>query len=142
MTGDEEIIGIAAYFVRNIVSPDLDLSIFSDDLSVWTPTLGLIGRQDYLAKLGAAHSAWSVPLRMRISAIICRHSSVVLMASSAGVLKNDRKYENEYLFLVDFNDKKEISYVREYFDVEVVKAAYRPVVEAMVGQGFPDKKSG
>lgn len=118
----------ACHFVTNIVSTDLDLSVFSDDLSVWTPTLGTIGKREYLDRLKASHAVWAEPFRMSILLAVERHNCVVILSDSHGLMKTGSVYENEYIFIIDFDGAGKIDYIREYFDVEKVRSLYRPAV--------------
>lgn len=122
---------IACHYVENITSSALDTTILADDFSVWTSTVGHIDGKPYVEGLDTARRVWKTPLKFKIELVLERHNCVVVMASSDGVLITDRKYGNDYLFVIDFDANDRIRYVREYFDTARIEALYRPAVRML-----------
>jgi ketosteroid isomerase-like protein len=128
MTSIDEQTRIAIDFVTHVAAGGIDERYYAEDLTVWTSTTGLISRDSYLPRLALAKQVWSKPLSMTIDSTTAQDGRVVLQAHSHGVLFNGTVYGNEYLFLMEFNQEGRLRHIREYFDVDRLRALYMPAV--------------
>jgi anaerobic selenocysteine-containing dehydrogenase len=128
MISIEEQTRIAIDFVTHVAGGGIDEKYYAEDLTVWTSTTGLISRESYLPRLALAKQVWSKPLRMTIDSTTAQQGRVVLQAHSHGVLFNGAVYGNEYLFLMEFNEEGRLRHIREYFNVDRLRALYLPAV--------------
>jgi ketosteroid isomerase-like protein len=119
---------IAVDFVTNIACGGIAEQFYADDLTAWSPLMGLITREEYLPKLDVVKRVWSEPLAVTIDTVTAQPGRVALQARSRGVLYDGQAYANEYLFLIEFNEQGQIRHVREYFDKDPVRDILQPAV--------------
>ncbi|MCB2075276.1 MAG: hypothetical protein KDE49_16430, partial [Novosphingobium sp.] len=112
---------IAVDFIANIANGGVDEACYADDLTAWSPLMGLISREEYLPKLSAVKQVWTEPLQVTIDSVTAQPGRVAVQARSHGVLYDGQHYGNTYLFLVEFNQQDQIRHVREYFDKDPVR---------------------
>lgn len=128
MTPVEEQTRIAVDFVTHIASGGIAERYYADDLTAWSPLMGLIPREEYLPKLEVVKQVWSEPLAVTIDTVTAQPGRVALQARSRGVLYDGQAYGNEYLFLIEFNEQGQIRHIREYFDKDPVRDILQPAV--------------
>ncbi|MDE8652209.1 nuclear transport factor 2 family protein [Novosphingobium album (ex Liu et al. 2023)] len=121
-------IAIARDFLLNIGRGGIDPRHYADDLTAWSPLMGMIGREDYLPKLRTVGEVWTRPLAVTIDTVTAQDDRVVIQARSQGLLYDGREYANTYLFLVEFDAQDRIRHVREYFDPDPVRDILQPAV--------------
>ena len=131
MASVDEQVRIAKDFLTNICRGGIDPKYYADDMtawSLWSSAKGLFSREDYLPKLKMMQQLFR-SMEMKIDTTTAQLGRVTLQTRSLGVLFNGAPYDNEYLFLIEFNDKDQIRHVREYFNVEKFRAGLVPAIE-------------
>ena len=128
MANVDEQVRIATDFLLNIGKGGTDPRHYAAELTAWSPLMGTITLEEYLPKLATVKQVWTSPLEVTIDSVTAQPGRVVLQARSHGVLYDGQEYGNEYLFLVEFNDRDQIRHVREYFDMDRVRDILQPSV--------------
>jgi hypothetical protein len=131
MVSVEEQTRIAKDFVTNVARGGIDAKYYADDLtawSLWSSAKGLFKRDDYLPKLTMMAELFK-SLDMKIDSTTAEPGRVTLQTRSTAVLFNGTPYSNEYMFLIEFNDRNQIKHVREYFNVEKFREILIPAIE-------------
>jgi len=124
----EEQARIAVEFVRRVGTGGIDARHYADDLTAWSPLMGMITREQYLPKLSSVMQVWKVPLAVTIDSVTAQPGRIAVQARSHGVLHDGQEYGNTYLFLIEFNEAGQIRHVREYFNPDPVRDILQPVV--------------
>lgn len=112
----------------NIGRGGIDRRHYADDLTAWSPLMGMISLEEYLLKLKTVGEVWQRPLTVTIDTVTAQDDRVVLQARSNGRLYDQSEYANTYLFLVEFDQSDRIRHVREYFDPDPVREILQPAV--------------
>ena len=120
---------IATEFLVNIGRGGIDPKYYADDLTAWSHLMGTVTLEEYLPKLELTKAVFSPPLEMTIDTTTAQPGRVVLQSHSQGTLFNGEEYTNEYLFLIEFNDRNQIRHVREYFDQDRTRDILLPAVQ-------------
>lgn len=126
---------IASAFLLNIGCGGIDPRHYADDLTAWSPLMGTITLEEYLAKLKTVGEVWQRPLKVTIDTVTAQETRVVLQARSNGKLYNGQKYANTYLFLIEFDEEDRIRHIREYFDPDPVRDILQPAVVRLRERG-------
>lgn len=121
-------VALAREFLVNIGQGGLDPRHYANDLTAWSPLMGMVGLNEYLPKLQSVSEVWARPLEVVIDTVTAEGDRVVLQARSSGQLYDGQEYANTYLFLVEFDDEDRIRHVREYFDPDPVRDILQPAV--------------
>jgi uncharacterized protein len=116
----------ARRFFELLSASDIDgaLALMADD-ATWrlpgkkelSPTAGLYSKDKLGRLFHRMLDALSTGLQMTVISSLAEGERVALEATSAGDLKNGRRYRQEYHFLMEFKDGK-IAAVREYLDTQ------------------------
>lgn len=100
------------------------LDTLADDLTWWIagkpeqlPSAGVRTKEQLAALLGDMAGRLSGGLRMTVKGLIAEGDKVSVEVESEGELRNGRRYEQQYHFLLTVRDGK-ISAVREYLDTQ------------------------
>lgn len=119
---------IASAFLSNIGRGGIDRHHYAEDLTAWSPLMGMITLDEYLPKLKTVSEVWQRPLEVTIDTVTAQDNRVVLQARSNGRLYDGQEYANTYLFLIEFDEAGRIRHVREYFDPDPVRDILQPAV--------------
>ncbi len=130
MSSLDEQIRIATSFLKNIGRGGIDRKHYADDMTCWSTLMRTVALEDYLPKLDSVKAVFKEPLVMTVDSTTAQPGRVVLQVRSHGVLYTDETYENEYLFLFEFNDRDQIRHVREYFNQDPTRDILIPAIEA------------
>lgn len=106
-----------------------DKSVYADDLTFWSPLSGDSTRADYLARAPTVKAIFTEPLTMTVDSLTSQPGRTVVQCHGAGVLCNGSAYSNTYIFMVEFNDKGQISNLREYADTARAREILFPAVQ-------------
>jgi ketosteroid isomerase-like protein len=88
-----------------------------------TPSAGLYSKARIARLFETMLSLLNGGLRMTVKGAIAEGDKVALEVESFGVLTNDRVYNQQYHFLIEFRDGK-ICAVREYLDTQHAYAVW------------------
>jgi ketosteroid isomerase-like protein len=121
---------LALEFVRHIAGGGIDEKHFAEDMTVFTVATGHIPIKDYLPKLRRAKNVWKTPAVMTIDTVTQVPGRVIIQARSRGEPLTGGVYTNDYLILIEFNDRNLIRHVREYFDMVRLETILRPAITA------------
>jgi ketosteroid isomerase-like protein len=119
---------VALEFVRNMAGGGIDERYFAKDMTVFTLATGHIPIRDYLPKLRRAKHVWKAPAVMTIDTVTQVPDRVVIQARGRGEPITGGVYTQDYLVMVEFNERDEIRHVREYFDMVRLEAVLRPAI--------------
>ena len=128
MISAEEQMRIAVELATKVAGGGIDPSYYADDLTVWTSSLGMLSREEYLPKIAVAKHVWIKPLTMKIDSSTAQPGRVVLQTHSHGLLITGEEYTNEYMFLIEFNEAGKVRHIREYYNAERVRTIFKPAV--------------
>lgn len=129
MSAVEEQIRIATSFLKNLGHGGIDRKHYADDMTCWSTLMRTVTLEEYLPKLDTVKAVFKVPLEITVDSTTAQPGRVVLQVRSHGVLFNDEVYENEYLFLIEFNEQDQIRHVREYFNQDPTRDILIPAIE-------------
>lgn len=129
MTSAEMQQRIAIEFVQNLIAGGVSAQHYADDMTVWTLVSGLSTKDVYLGRLRIVGQVFSPPLEITVDAVDAQLGWVAARAHSAGQLIDGVAYSNNYLFVLEFNERCQIRHVREYCDLDRAQI----VVSAMQG---------
>lgn len=130
MRSMEEQIRIAVDYVRLIAQGGIDEQYIAADMTAWSLSMGLVPRSRYWPRLKHVKAVFTTPLEMTILSTMAEPGRVLVESRSCGVLCTGEEYRNEYCFLIDFNAEGRIQRVREYCNVEKLRATLLPALLA------------
>lgn len=138
MTSTEVQQRIAADFIKNLVAGGVSAQHYADDMTAWSLVNGRTARDVYLRRLQLVGRAFSPPLEMTVDAVHAQLGWVAMQAHSSGQTITGAAYSNNYVFVVEFNDRDQIHHVREYCDLERAQTLVLAMQEVNArGQGQP-----
>ena len=126
---------IATQFLKNIGRGGIDAKHYADDMTCWSTLMRTVTREEYLPKLETVKAVFKVPLEITVDSVTAQLGRVVLQIRSHGVLYNDEVYQNEYLFLFEFNEQDQIRHIREYFNMDPTRDMLIPAIEKWKAAG-------
>ncbi len=124
----EEQTRIAVDYVRLIAQGGIDEQYIAGDMTAWSLSMGLVPRSRYWPRLKHVKAVFTTPLEMTILSTMTGPGRVMVESCSRGVLYTGEEYRNDYCFLIDFNAAGRIHRVREYFNVEKLRATLLPAL--------------
>lgn len=130
MLSVEEQIRIAVDYVRLIAQGGIDERYIAEDMTAWSLSMGLVPRSRYWPRLKHVKAVFTTPLEMTVLSTMAEPGRVMVESRSSGVLYTAEEYRNDYCFLIDFNGEGRIHHVREYFNVEKLRATLLPALLA------------
>lgn len=119
---------LACEFVKNVANGGIDKKYYSHNLSVWSPLMGTITKDEYMPRLEVVKKVWKDPLQVEIDTVTAQPGRIAVQARSRGILYNGEIYSNEYIFLIEFNEDDQITHIREYFNMDQVRNILQPAV--------------
>lgn len=141
MLSIEEQTNIAVEYVRHIANGGIDEKYIADDMTAWSLSMGLVPRSRYWPRLKHVKAVFTTPLEMTIVSTMAEPGRIMVESSSCGRLYTGDEYRNDYVFLIEFNDQDQVQRVREYFNVEKLRATLLPALlryEAEHGLSVPE----
>lgn len=124
----EEQTRIAVEYVRLIARGGIDERYIAEDMTAWSLSMGLVPRSRYWPRLKHVKAVFTTPLDMTILSTMAEPGRVMVESRSCGLLYTGEEYRNDYAFLIEFNDTGRIHRVREYFNVEKLRATLLPAL--------------
>lgn len=131
MIDSDEMVRMASEYVRMIAAGGCDESYLADDMRAWSLSMGYNPRANFWPRLKTVARAFASPLEMTIDSTTVQDNRVAVQAHSQGLMINGEVYENDYLFLVLFDDAGKIREAREYFHVVKLREGLMPVILAI-----------
>lgn len=128
MSSVEEQTRIATDFLKNLGRGGIDRKYYADDMTCWSSLMGTVKLEDYLPKLDSVKAVFKKPLEIMVDSTTAQPGRIVLQVRSWGVLFNDDIYDNEYLFLFEFNERDQIRHIREYFNMDKTRDILIPAI--------------
>jgi ketosteroid isomerase-like protein len=105
--------GIAAGRIdRSLLAPDF---VFASDL------VADMDGATFAAGVEQTGRACRTPMTMRIDEVIARPGRIAVQAESHADLITGRHYNNRYFWLIRFNDRDQITLLREYCDTHLAR---------------------
>ena len=113
------------------VLPD---ELFTDDLSVWTTTSGIVSpKPKYEAGLKMLQSLFPAGLTYTVNSITAEEDRAAAEVRGQGTLSNGDTYDNSYVFMFRFRDGR-IASIAEHFNALIVHEKIVPLVKQAMAQ--------
>lgn len=120
----------AITFVRAIPAGALPGELVAAGFFAWTSISGRVEREEFVRRVGLIGQVFTdAGLRFTVDRTTAEGSSVVVQVRGEGMLFTGERYQQSYLYVVEFDEAGQVRHLREYFDTHIVHTLLRPAME-------------